>query len=123
MRYGRTFNTIEEAIKTWRAEQDAGLSRSGILCYCTCHIEKKPKNQHRSRCVILVPKEVYEKYHKKGDEPGMLRVIYSTHTERKKAFKNFGVESDLCSHKFDIDTLLAKHFGKKIRLGKNLRVR
>jgi len=132
----RTFNTIEEAIKTWREEAEKGLVKSGILCECHCY-RRKDKIRDESplrRCTLLVPENIYNEYVKWTDKryedvfyefpyvavlaPGHIRVRFYGN-ERD----DYMTKQNLCRNKFKVEELLKRYLGNKIRLGKNILVK
>lgn len=128
----RTFNTLEEASKIWKKEQEKALVKSGIFCYCTCyHMEDNIKKTNPiSECKLLLPKEVYKKFETNTKEedkyydsnaqiaviaPGIIRVkLYSDEKN------NYLLKEQLCKRSCDVEILLKRYLGQKIRLGKNL---
>ncbi len=132
----RTFNTIEEAIDTWRKEAEKGLVKSGILCECHCYRrEDKIKNASPiARCTLLIPENVYNNYVKETSErykdvnyefpyvavlmPGHIRVRFYG-----KEKEDYMTKQDLCKNQFKVEELLKRYLGKKIRLGKNILIK
>ncbi|MCX6711544.1 MAG: hypothetical protein NT139_00705 [Candidatus Woesearchaeota archaeon] len=134
----RVFNTIEEAIETWREDEEKAFKRrakSGILCECHCY-RRKDDIRHASpirQCLLLIPEETYNGYKKDTDKrykdvsyefphvavlaPGYIRV-------RKYGDKNdYGTEQNLCKYQYVVEELLKRYIGQKIRLGKNISVK
>ncbi len=135
---GRTFNTLEEAIKTWKEENEIAVTKmvkSGILCKCHCY-RRKDKIKNKSpfkKCILLIPEKTYNHYVKQTSlrykdsnyefpyiavlSPGNIRVRFYDNPR-----EDYMIKQNLCENSFKIEYFLAKYIGKKIRLAKNILV-
>lgn len=131
----RTFNTIEEAVETWRREAEKGINYSGVLCQCFCShysdAEMRKLPRYQNFCMVLLPSEVYKEYEdcqKEAEKYGFKkqtillgpgRITVKFHPDEK-------YNKDIltpCEYRDNIKTLLLRQIGNKIRLGKNLLVK
>lgn len=134
----KTFNTIEEAIKTWTEENEIAFAKtvkSGILCKCHCYKrEDKIKNKSPlNKCTLLIPEKVYDNYVKYTEEKyknpnyefPYIAVLTSGNI-RVRFYDNprddYMTKQNLCENNFKIEYLLNRYIGKKIRLAKNILV-
>jgi len=136
MYQGRTFNTEEDALKTWAEDAEkafAKLPKSGVYCRCECYRwNDNARKEPLRTCELLLPEEEYRSYERftskedKGIDskahvavirPGRIRVRFYP---PEKVKENYGVEQELCGRRERVDEFLGEYLGKKIRLGKNL---
>ncbi len=133
----RTFDTREEAMETLHKEYERTQVKSGILCKCECYRwgdnirETEPIHECK---FLLVPQDIYEKYeqHTREEDKDTYTstahvVVVHSGSIRVRLYPNgrdnYSVMEDLCKRATNVEELLEKYLGQKIRLGKNLLVR